>query len=80
MLKSETNTPAIEKKILNAAVHYLHQGDHSLGFKHFQADFEHGQWFVTNLHTGAQWSVNDAEGPGSIDGFSFEMITEGNEE
>lgn len=42
------------------------------------ADFDHGQWFVTCLDCGAQWSVNDAEGR---DGeyFQFDMITNGDD-
>lgn len=36
--------------------------------------FEHGQWWVTELATGAQWSVVD-----SNNGFDFEQVTEGEE-
>ena len=35
-----------------------------------QTNFEHGQWWVTDLDTGAQWSVVD-----SSDGFDFEEVT-----
>lgn len=39
--------------------------DSDEGLQHkgsFSADFEYGQWFITCLSCGAQWSVNDAEG------------------
>jgi len=44
----------------------------------FSADFEHGQWFVTCLSCGAQWSVNDAEGR---DGeyYQFDEVSSGDE-
>ena len=42
--------------------------------------FEHGQLWITNNRTGAQWSVNDASGPGSCDGFSFEQVSNGDNE
>jgi hypothetical protein len=54
-----------------------HAVSEALGIARFQCDFEHGQWWVTDLDTGAQWSVCDAEGPGSTDGFDFEQVTEG---
>jgi hypothetical protein len=41
-----------------------------------QADFEHGQWWITDLESGAQWSVVDATGGRSVDGFDFEPVTE----
>ncbi len=44
-----------------------------------QVNFEHGQWWVTVKPTGAQWSVHDAEGHGSVDGFGFEQVTEGDD-
>lgn len=37
-----------------------------------QFDYEHGQWWVTNIMTGAQWSVVDANTPSGLD---FEMVT-----
>lgn len=76
MLKCETNTPEVEAEVKAAFESY---NEHELNQVHgrIQADFEHGQWFVTCVDCGAQWSVNDAEGPGSYDGFDFERITEG---
>ena len=37
---------------------------------------EHGQLWITCL-CGASWSVVDAIGPGCIDGFDFEQVSEG---
>lgn len=37
-----------------------------------QVDFEHGQWFITHLPTGTQWSVHDAN-----NGFVFDQVSDG---
>lgn len=70
MLNTETNTPTMERRILRAARAHL-------GHRRLEADFEHGQWWITDCRTGAQWSVCDATGPGSTEGFDFEQVTEG---
>lgn len=67
MLKTETNTPAMMKRIMTAARKSLH-------VRKVQADFEHGQWWIS-LKNGAQYSVVDAEGGPAVDGFDFEMVT-----
>ncbi|HYZ41274.1 MAG TPA: hypothetical protein VE687_11715 [Stellaceae bacterium] len=73
-LKTETNTPEMEKRILAAfAVSGKPQADEAT------ADFEHGQWWITTPD-GAQYSVVDAEGGQAIDGFDFELVTEEGEE
>lgn len=76
MLKTETNTPAIAKRVASAARKIL-------GIrKGIQVDFEHGQWWVSVIGghlDGAQYSVVDAEGPGTIDGFDLEKVTEPHE-
>ncbi len=36
--------------------------------------YEHGQWWVENARTGAQWAVVD-----TLNGFDFEQITKGDE-
>ncbi len=72
-LKTETNTRAMEKKVLRAA----HK---SLKRRNLSADFEHGQWWITHRPTGAQWSVVDAEGGASVDGFDFEQVSYGEDE
>ena len=71
-LLTETNTQAVERRVLRAARAIL--GPHR-----FHADFEHGQWWITRLSTGAQWSVVDAEGGRAVDGFDFEQVTDGDE-
>jgi hypothetical protein len=38
----------------------------------YQYDFEHGQWWVTELGTGRQWSVVDTS-----NGFDFEIVSVG---
>lgn len=42
-------------------------------------DFEHGGWFVTHIPSGRQWSVVDASGGDSVDGFSFERVSDGDD-
>jgi len=44
------------------------------------AHFEHGQWWVIGTVTGAQYSVVDAEGIGSVGGFGFEQVSGGDEQ
>ena len=46
----------------------------------YQFDFEHGQWWVSELGTGRQWSVVDAEGGPAVDGFDFEQVSRGSDE
>lgn len=72
MLKTEQNTQAMHKRVRSAASKHF-------GRKRFSADFEHGQWWITILGSGAQYSVVDADGPGTVDGFDFEQVTEGEE-
>jgi len=38
--------------------------------------FEHGQLWVVDGDSGGQWSVVDATGGDSCDGFGFECVTE----
>lgn len=68
MLMTETNTPAMEKKV-------LHDARLQLQKRNLSAFFEHGQWWVEHRPTGAQWSVNDT----NIGVFDFEQVTEGEE-
>ncbi len=75
MLKSQTFTPAIGKRVRWAASASL-----ETHFKHIQPNFEHGQWWVTIVGdtrlSGAQFSVVDAEGGNAVDGFDFECVTD----
>jgi hypothetical protein len=73
-LKTEQNTATMEKRISKAAHVAL-----GIPSRHICADFEHGQWWITNLRSGAQWSVVDAEGGLAVDGFDFEQVTEGDQ-
>lgn len=73
-LKTETNTNEIQERVLDAAV--VHP---SVGPRHnatLTAVFEHGQWWIV-CYCGAQWSVVDATGGDSVDGFGFEQVSEG---
>lgn len=70
-LMTETNTPAIYRRVLRAAKVRLGKG-------RYQAGFEHGQWWVTELGTGAQWSVVDCQKDG-IDYLDFEQVTQGDD-
>ena len=72
VLNLERYSAATEKRITNAATE-------ALGIARFSVDFEHGQYWVTDLDSGAQWSVNDAEGPGTVDGCDFEQVTPGDD-
>lgn len=75
MLMTETNTPAMEKKVYRAAKERL-----GLDRRHCSAHFEHGQWWLTNIKTGAQWSVCDWQTPGGLKYLDFEQVTGGEEE
>lgn len=77
MLKTETNTKRMGERVLLAANAAGLRGRRS---DSLSVDFEHGQWWVTNRRSGAQWSANDAEGPGSFYSFSFEMVTQPDED
>ena len=76
MLKTETNTQRMKGWVLDAA--------HRAGVGgHITANFEHGQWWITDIDTGAQWSVCDADGSeeaGVFYGFSCEQVTLGDED
>lgn len=79
MLKCETNTPEMRERIADA---FEVSDAHALaGFQDndfTNVVFEHGQWWVI-ASNGASWSVVDACGGTSIDGFDFEQVSEGEE-
>lgn len=77
VLKTERNTQAMQARVLRAFRRWY--GTPILGI-HPQADFEHGQWWITNVLSGRQWSVVDAEGGRAVDGFDFEMVTNGDDD
>lgn len=70
MLQTEQNTQAMERRVLAAARARLRTN-------HLQANFEHGQWWITDLRNGAQYSVVDAN---TITGFDLEQVSEGDEQ
>jgi hypothetical protein len=69
--RSETNTQKIRWQVYDAAREILENND-------IQTDFEHGQWYVTVLATGAQYAVNDVESNdgNTVNGFGLEQVTE----
>lgn len=73
MLKCETNTPDVDNEVREAFEASPRATHHGTRIDTF---FEHGQWFVTCLPCGAQWSVHDAT-PGD---FWFEMVTAGDDD
>ena len=49
-----------------------------IGYRpNLSAHYEHGQWWIVDGASGACWSVVDAEGGDSIEGFSFEVVDSG---
>ena len=90
MLKTERNTPtmgarvkrAFRKSRLNIRACYPPERKRK-GFyrRRVCSNFEHGQWWITDLDTGAQWSVCDGVGfeADGFDGFCFELVTKGDD-
>ena len=76
-LKTEQNTKVMERRVIAAARAY--QPPLAKGMLCLKPFFEHGQWWIENVDNGAQYSVVDAEGGASVDGFDFEQVTEGEE-
>ena len=77
ILKTETNTPEMLERIKTAWKDFY--WDYILDEHVGVVGYEHGQHQVT-CPCGAAWSVVDAEGPGTVDGFSFEVIDDGDED
>lgn len=72
-MKSAVQNSQMQNRIIRAF--QAKHDDRTIG-----AVYEHGQWWVHDFDNGAQWSVIDAEGPGTVDGFDFELVTPGDEE
>lgn len=75
MLNTERHTVAMERRVRRAA-----RLAGLVTTRTASVFFEHGQWWVENSRTGAQWSVCDssgAEGVHTFEGFSFEQVTQG---
>lgn len=45
-----------------------------------RSHFEHGQWWITDNDTGAQWSVVDCQTETGDDYYGFEQVTQGDDE
>lgn len=71
----ETDNDRAEGQVKQAASEHL---DIALG--DIQTDFEHGQWWVTQLTTGAQWSVFDTVCVRGCEDLGFEQVTKGDGE
>lgn len=72
MLKTETNTRAVDARVRRAAIQLLR-----VPAIHLDTFFEHGQWWAQDQRTGAQWSACDAEGADTAEGFCFEQVSQG---
>ena len=73
-LMTETYTRAMEARVRRAA---RHKG--IINTRNGSVFFEHGQWWVENVRTGAQWSVVDCQTAGGVDYLDFEQVSEGDQ-
>jgi hypothetical protein len=72
-LRSTVDTPEMHDTVLSEARETLER--HKL-----TATFEHGQWWIEDVETGAQWSVVDCESQTGQEYFDFEQVTQGDED
>lgn len=76
MLNCEKNTPTMEKKILTAAKKYFK--GYPIEDNKIHTIFEHGHWWVRwydeQEEIDRTYSVIDAEGIGTYNGFDFEEV------
>ena len=75
-LKTENPRPSMGQRALAS----FYETELAKEAHSYNADYEHGQWWITDLDTGRQWSVVDAVGGRSVDGFDFEQVSDGDEE
>lgn len=73
-LRSEVHTDAVYHEVREA----FYDSEHHRDGHQYRPFFEHGQWWVEDLDTGAQWSVVDARS-GGRDYFDFEQVSEGSD-
>lgn len=73
-LKSSQNTAARETEIRDLFCGWQYEGHENMS-----PVFEHGQWWIVCSPCGASWSVCDAEGPGTVNGYCLEQIDQGDE-
>jgi hypothetical protein len=78
-LRSSINTEEMGALVLSNARAGAPIGGGEDG-ERLRADYEHGQWWITDLETGAQWSVVDCWTDAIGDYFGFEQVTAGDDE
>jgi predicted cupin superfamily sugar epimerase len=74
MLRTETNTPKMQRLIVKEAQYALSSHRRKL-----QMDFEHGHWWATCRKCGMQWSVVDCATEAGREYFDFEEVSAGDE-
>lgn len=74
MLKSETNTPQMAGRILDAAYVWAANTFAENPNGPLDVYFEHGQWWLFDIAGDRTFSVVDADGGDSVDGFAFEEV------
>ena len=74
MLNTEKNTAAMERRVLRAAKDAARAGEIHAKPRNITTVFEHGQWWIEDRDSGAQWSACDTNR-----GFCFEQVTDGQE-
>jgi hypothetical protein len=78
-LRTAIDAPGIRHRIAAAFDASVPGGQHDPRQGSRSVYYEHGQHWITCEWCGAQWAVHDATGPGTVDGFDFERVTEGDE-
>jgi len=75
-VKKDPELQSSDPKNANRALKAFHKLNPTVdkGFK-AKVVFEHGHLWIVHPN-GGQWDVVDADGPGTIDGFSFEQVSE----
>lgn len=73
-LRSTINKPAIGEAIADAFKVWS-----QIPHENATTYFDHGHWWVTCSACGVQYDAVDAEGGDSVDGFSFEEVTHGDD-
>lgn len=72
ILETTINTPSVARRVRRAA-------NVRLGRRRWQTDYEHGQWWVTDLDSGAQYAAVDCQTINGIDYIDFERVSRGDE-
>lgn len=75
-LRSGTDTTAMARRIRRA---WGASRPDRRKRRRYRLEFDRGHWWITEILTGAVWGVEDADGPGTYDGFEFVEIAGGDE-